>query len=279
LLSSVTGKAGELLIDGSDLGLSFHDLTSAQDALLQVGGSTSGGTLISSTSNTFKNIVPGLNVTLSGASTDPVAVTVAQSSDSIASAIQLFVDQYNKLRDKLDTYTSFNATDFTTGTLFGSNEALHLDSDLSRALTGSYFNDGSIRSLAELGVSIDDQGKLSFSKSEFQTKFNADPEAVTEFFTDENRGFAVKTDAMLESLVGKDNSLLVTRLDSLQRQVDDYTTDINNWNIRLAKIQDRLLNEFFNMESVVASIKNNLSAISQIQFIPPVFQNSNNSSN
>jgi flagellar hook-associated protein 2 len=272
LLSGVSGKAGELLIDGSDLGLSFHDLTTAQDAVLQVG--SSGGTLLSSTSNTFKNVLPGLNVTLSGASTDPVTVTVAQSSDNIASAIQLFVDQYNKLRDKLDTYTSFNATDFTTGTLFGSTEALHLDSDLSQAISGSYFNDGSIRSLAELGVSVDDQGKLSFSKSQFQDEFDADPEAVTEFFTDDKRGFAVKTDAVLESLVGKDNSLLVTRLDSLQRQVDSYTTDINNWNDRLAKIQDRLLNEFYTMESIVSSIKNNLSAISQIQYIAPVFRTS-----
>ena len=39
LLSGVTGKAGELLIDGSALGLSFHDLTSAQDAVLQIGAS------------------------------------------------------------------------------------------------------------------------------------------------------------------------------------------------------------------------------------------------
>jgi flagellar hook-associated protein 2 len=199
---------------------------------------------------------------------------VAQSSDSIASAIQLFVDQYNKLRDKLDTYTSFNATDGTTGTLFGSTETLHLDSDLSQAISGGYFNDGTVRSLAELGVDVDDQGKLSFDKTKFQARYDADSAGVTEFFTDEQRGFATRTDTLLESLVGKDNSLLVTRLDSLQKQVDDYTTDINNWNSRLAKIQDRLLNEFYTMESVVSSIKDNLNAISQIQYIPPVFSTS-----
>jgi flagellar hook-associated protein 2 len=269
LLSGVTGKAGELLIDGSGLGLDFNDLTTAQDAVLQV-GSTSGGTILSSASNTFKGVVSGLDVTLSGASADPITVTVAQSSDSIAGAVQLFVDQYNKLRDKLSTYTSFNATDGTTGTLFGGIEALHLDSDLSQAISSSYFNDGSVRSLGELGVSIDDQGKLTFDKSQFTASFNADSAGITEFFTDDKRGFAVKTDALLESLVGKDNSLFIARLDSLQKRVDNYTTDINNWNLRLAKIQDRLTNEFNQMENIVGSIKNNLGFLSQIQFIAPI---------
>src|SRR4029453_18199935 len=107
-------------------------------------------------------------------------LTVASSADNIASAIQLVVDQYNKLRDKLENYTSFNATDGTTGTLFGTTETLHLDNDLSRAISGSYFNDGSIRSLADLGVSIDDQGKLSFGNSQFQTQFTPNPTAGPE---------------------------------------------------------------------------------------------------
>src|SRR5205823_3226965 len=145
-------------------------------------------------------------------------------------------DQYNKLRDKLDKYTSFNATDFTTGTLFGAAETLHLDSDLAQAISGSHFNSGSIRTLAELGVSIDDQGKLSFSKSEFQAKFNSDPQSAIEFFTDDQHGFAVTTDKLLESLVGENKSLLATRAESLQRQVDDYTHDIDNWNTRLTRI-------------------------------------------
>src|SRR5262245_26957803 len=277
LLSSVTGKAGELLIDGSSLGLSFQDLTTAQNALLQVGAS--GGALISSATNSFKDVVPGLNVTLSGASTDPVTVTVAQSSDSIANAIQLFVDQYNKLRDKLDTYDAFNPQDGTTGTLFGSTESLQLDSQLSQAISGTYFNDGAVHSLAELGVDIDDQGKLSFDKSVFQERFDADAAGITEFFTDDKRGFAVKTDTLLESLVGKDNSLLVNRIDSLQKQVDNYSADIDDWNSRLDKIQDRLLNEFYTMESIVTSIKDNLSFISQIQYIAPVNSTTRTNSN
>src|SRR4029078_6606608 len=225
---------------------------------------------VSSATNSFKDIVPGLTVTLAGAATEAVTVTVAQTSNSIVGAVQLFVDQYNKLRDKLDTYDAFNPQDGTTGTLFGSTESVQLDSQLSQTISATYFNDGTIRSLAELGVDIDDQGKLSFDKSVFQDRFDDDPAGITEFFTDDTPGFAVKTDTLLESLVGKDNSLLVNRIDSLQKQVDNYSADIDNWNTRLDKIQEQLRNEFFTMESIVSSIKSNLSAISQIQYIAPV---------
>jgi flagellar hook-associated protein 2 len=267
LLSSVTGSAAGLVIDGSSLGLTFRDLTKAQDAILQVGSSTTASSLISSASNTFKSIVPGLDITVGGASTNVVTVTAAQKSDSATSAVQLFVDQYNKLRAKLDTYTSYNATDGTTGTLFGSNETLRLDSEIANAVGGIYFNSGSIRSLAEIGITTNEDGTLTFDKSIFQTAYANNSADVTEFFTDEDRGIAGKFDKVLESLVGEDNSLLMTRLESLQRQVDNYTTDINNWNTRLAKIQDRLLNQFYQMESIVTSIRSNLTAISQIQYI------------
>ena len=81
-----------------------------------------------------------------------------QTGESAAGALQTFVDNYNKLRDKLDTYTAFDLEAGTKGTLFGSSETLRIDAELSRLVTGRYFDDGEVRSLAELGVSIDDQG-------------------------------------------------------------------------------------------------------------------------
>jgi flagellar hook-associated protein 2 len=267
LLSSVSGQAGELHIDASGLGLSFNDLTTGQDALLQIGGSASTGVLVSSTSNTFKTVVPGIDVSLTGTSANPVTVTVSQTSDTAAATLQSFVDQYNKLRNQLDTYTSFNSSDFTTGTLFGSTEALHLDSDLSHAIFDSYFTGSSVTSLAQLGITADDQGHLSFDKTQFQSQYNADSDGITKFFTDTSNGAAVKIDKLLESLVGEDNSLLVGKAASLQTQIDDIGQQITSWNTRLSNAQDLLLTQFNNMETAVSSIKNNLNFLNQIQFI------------
>lgn len=270
LLSGVVGAAGQLVIDGGDLGLDFQDISTAQDALLQIGGAGTTGVLVASANGKFDEVQPGLDATLLSADTSTVTVNVDQTVDSVASALQLFVDQYNKLRDKLDVYTNFNPDAGTKGTLFGSSETLRLDSSLSRLITGRHFNDGAVRSLAELGVAIDDQGKLTLDRTKLQERYEADPDSVTEFFADEDRGFAAKVDKVLETLVGRDRSLLINRTQALQNKIDDFGQRIDAFTGRLERSRERLLLEFYNLEQTVSRIQNNLTAINQIQVIQPI---------
>jgi flagellar hook-associated protein 2 len=237
--------------------------------VLQLGASGAGA-LLSGSTNVFKDAVPGLDITLKGASAETVTVSVLQTADSVASALQTFVDNYNKLRDKLDVYTAFDADAGTKGTLFGSSETLRIDSELSRLVTGQQSFSGPIRSLAELGISINDQGELAFDKTKLQARFDADPQSVSEFFADEETGFAEKADAVLERLVGKDNSLLLNRAETLQRQMDLYAERIEAWDARLEKRRERLFRQFTRLEEMIARIQHNLTAIGQIQFIGPI---------
>ena len=269
LQSGTAGKAGELLIDGSGAGLAFADLASAQDAVLQVGTGLA-ATLFTSSTNQFDDLIDGLDVTLTGQSSDPVTVSVTQTGEGAAAAIQTFVDNYNKLREKLDTYNAFDPAAGTKGTLFGSSETLRIDTEVSRLITARYFGVGAVQSLAELGVSVDDQGKLAFDKTKFQARYAADPDAVAQFFTDETSGFAAKADAALERLVGRDNSLLVSRTLVLARQVEDTSGRLVAWDGRLERQRERLLNQFFRLELVVSRIRDSLSAIGQIQAIEPL---------
>lgn len=270
LLSGISGQAGELLIDGSELGLNFQDIAAAQDALIQIGAASSlGGQLVSSTSDRFEDLVPGLDVTLKGTSPETVSLNVSASIESASGALQTFVDQYNKLREKLDKYTAFNETDGSKGVLFGSSETLRLDAEISRQVIGQYFGVGNVQSLAELGVSINDQGVLAFDKTKLEARYAADPESVEQFFTDEERGFAAKVDAAIESLAGRNNSALVARAAALQRQIESADERIAAMNGRLQRSRERLLLEFFRMEEAVSRIRNSLTAINQIALIPP----------
>jgi flagellar capping protein FliD len=266
LVSGVSGRAGDLLVDGSDLGLKFQTLSAAQDAILNV-GSESSGRLITSSTNKFVNVVDGLDVTLVSTSTETVSLTVNSTSSDIESAVQTFVDQYNRLRDKINAYTAFNESDNTKGTLFGSSEVVRLDSDISRAITQRYFGTGAIRSFTELGISLDDKGKLTFDKSRLQARYASDPEALSSFFTDETNGFASKVDKVLERLVGRDNSTLVNRARVLQQQMEDTTARIDFLTVSLEKQRERLTLQFYNMELAISKIKNSLSSIESIKYI------------
>jgi flagellar hook-associated protein 2 len=266
LVSNIAGSAGDLLVDGSGIGLKFQTLTAGQDALLSVGSGAS-GRLVSSSTNKFEDVIEGLDLTMNGASADIISITVAASSADIESSIQLFVDQYNKVRDKLTSYTFFNANDNSKGTLFGSADVVRLDSDLSRAITKQYFSTGSIRSFNELGISLDESGKLTFDKTRLQSRFNADPAGLTKFFTDETSGFAKQVDATLERLVGREKSTLVNRAKTLQKQLDDATKRIDFLTVTLTKQRERLTAQFYNMELAISKIKSNLQSVEAIQYI------------
>lgn len=122
-----------------------------------------------------------------------------------------------------------------------------------------------MQNLAQLGVSVDKDGKLSFDKSKLETAFADDPDSVKQFFSDETLGFGAKADAAIESLVGVKNSLLVSRSETLSRQVDDLGKRIDSLNTRLERSREVLINDFYNMELAISKIKANLTSIGQIQ--------------
>ncbi len=268
LVSNIAGTAGDLLVDGNAVGLKFQTLTAGQDALLSV-GSGAAGRLVSSTTNSFKDVIEGLDINVNGASADTINITISSSSTDIESAIQLFVDQYNKVRDKITSYTFFNANDNSKGTLFGSSDIVRLDADLGRSITKQYFSTGSVRSFTELGITLDDNGKLTFDKTKLQARFASDPQGITKFFTDESNGFAKKVDDVLERLVGRDNSTLVNRAKTLQSQLDDATKRIDFLTVSLTKQRERLTLQFYNMELAISKIKSSLTAVESIKYINP----------
>lgn len=267
--SQIIGKEGSLQIDSS-FGVKFEELVEGHDAVLQLGaGANSAGILITSKTNTFTSAASGVDVTINGESTTPVTVTVTSNDTGITSAVQLFVDQYNKLRDKLATYTAFNADANTQGVLFGSLETLRVDNELSSLMSGRFHGIGDIKSLKELGLDLTDAGKLTFDPTKLQAAYAADPEAVTKFFTTEKIGFAAKMSDRIEDLSGANNSLLVNKASSLLSRIQDYSERVATWNQRLTRSRDAMLMKFYKLESAIAKVQNNLTAINSIQYISP----------
>ncbi len=278
LSSRLSGAAGEMLLDTSQFGLQFQDIVSAQDAILQVGSADAlgAGILATSSSNRFTNVLDGVQLTVNGASDTPVNISVAQSDQNLVSAAKMMVEQYNKLRDKIDDLTYFDAESGTTGILMGSNETLQIESRMSRLVTSRFFGNGPIESLAELGISVNDQGKLELDELKLQDKFAEDPEGVQQFFTQKDTGFVAKFNATIDSLAGEgDSSLLMARTETLQKRIDANTDRIEFFNERLDKERERLMNYYYKLELVISKIQSNLSAI---ESIAPITTLTNNSS-
>ncbi|GIW96685.1 MAG: hypothetical protein KatS3mg111_0018 [Pirellulaceae bacterium] len=268
--SAAGGQAGRLAIDGGPI-IGFSETAAGRDALLAFGATAeTGGVLVTSSSNQFTNVVSGLDVSVSGTSTTPVAITVSKSDATIVDRIDKFVEQYNKLRDKYEDLTIYDATTNQVGILFGKGSALRVDSVFSRLITGTFPGAGPIRSLVQLGIRLNDQGRLEFDEDKFTAQYNADPDAVKEFFTAEDFGFSARARAVADSLAGVEGGSLLQRSNTLSAQIDANSARIETLQTRLDKQRERLLLEFYNMETTIARIQQNLSALDQLQIIPPL---------
>ena len=113
-------------------------------------------------------------------------------------------------------------------------------------------------------------GTLSFDAEKLREAIAADPDAVEEFFTAEEFGFAARLDRVTNNLATDDNALLISRLDSLTSSIRQNSQRIDFLNARLEKKREQLINQFVSMEEAIARIQANLSAITSIQALPPL---------
>ena len=88
-------------------------------------------------------------------------MTIADDTKGITSAAKAFVNQYNKLVEKMDSLTFFDADTDEVGLLFGSSEAQRIRSGYSRLLSGAVNGAGSIRAVSQVGIRFSGEGKLS----------------------------------------------------------------------------------------------------------------------
>ena len=267
-----TGSGNELLLDSGTSVFSFEQIGAAQDALVVFGDQTTpgSGVLISSKTNEFKELISGVDLTVVAASSTPVTITVESTDEPVVDAVEEFVEAYNTLRDELDELTSFDAEGQTTGLLFGTNEALRVETELSRLVTDRHFGLGSFETLAGIGVTVDDQGKLQLDKGELKEAFAEDPSGLQTFFSDKNNGIVAKFNAAIDRLADADNSLLINRSDALQDTIESNEERIEQLNASLDRQRERLLLQFYQLEQVIANLQQSFSALQGLQPLEPL---------
>jgi flagellar hook-associated protein 2 len=252
--------------------VTFRDVVRPQDALLAFGDTTSNGlgVIASSNTNTFDEVLSGVSITIKKISTDPVTINVGRNDASVGDAVQKFVDDFNTLRDRIDALTSFNETTGETGVLFGDSSLLRVETELANLLSGRLFGAGSIQSLETLGISLEGNGHLSFDRGRLDSQLASNPDAVKEFLTTKDFGLSDRLESVIDQLAAGENSLLINRLESLLRTIEQNNERIETMNERLERSRERLLEEFIRLESNIARIQSGLTALQAIQPLAPL---------
>ncbi|GHT17204.1 hypothetical protein FACS1894189_2660 [Planctomycetales bacterium] len=284
---TATGAAGGMNIDLSALGLTTENMTEAQDALLAYGDvNTSAGLVLHSSSNTFKSVINGIDITVAGASTSPVTVTSASSNIDIKVSLQTFVDNYNLFREKLNEYTYYSVAENKGNILYANSTALAFDRDISNALLKRVYGIPGVTSLQDIGISIrkstDDEdvntstGKLIFDEDKFTALWESNPDAIKQFFFKEQEilgddgkpktiksGWAQSFTDVAESLTGVEGKV-PARINTLKTRIDSNDERVAFMEARLEVKKQMMLNKFYAMEQAMAKMSSDMSTISGI---------------
>ena len=276
LVSERSGKAGALVVDTAGLGLVFQETSRAQDARLVYGPASSAASamVISSSSNTFTNVIDGVSLQIQQAPGTTVTVQVSDSDAVLLASVKTFVENYNKFRDQWKEYTKYDTTTGQGSALTGDFTALRFESDLLSLLSGQFTGSSRFQSLASLGLTLTDEGKLQLDEEKFKAAYAEDPQEVQNFFAASGTGMANRLAELIEQLAGEQNSTISQRLEALDGKIQANLQRIEQMNTLLEKERTRLLNQFYKMELAVAKIQDSLTALDSIAWITQ--QNRNN---
>ncbi len=260
LTSSASGAAGELLVSGLD----FSTLSKAQDARVLLGSDPSSGVVITSSTNTISDVVPGLTIDLAGVSDQPVTVTVARDDQAIIDAVQGMIDSFNDALGRIDEYDSYDPETETRGVLLGDGTVQMIERRLTRLVVrNTYTAGGAIMRLSDLGIRYSG-GELTFDQDKFEQALDENRDSVIEFFTAEEEGFAAVLKEQLEAITDPDG-LIPRRNKVLDRQKDILNSRVEQLNELLESKRLRLQRQFAAMESALAAMQSQQNALAQLQ--------------
>lgn len=237
IVSKASGAANGFTISGAT-GLTFTQ-TAGQDAHFSVDGIP-----IDSASNTFTGAVNGLTLNLVGAAPGgQVNVTIAPDVSSASQAIASFVGAYNTAIGDVNAQYTVGATN-QEGPLAGDAALQMLQSSLLAA--ASYAGGGNgVASLADLGITMNNDGTLTLDSSKLTSAIQNNFSAVQSFMQGtSSNGFVNRLNDQMAALTDPTSGAFTVDLQSISAENKDLQTQINDFQAYLATQQTLLTAEY-----------------------------------
>lgn len=224
-------------------------LQAAANAQIAVGttGGQSSPILISSETNTFKDVIGGLSFTAlkETKSGETITITTELNIEKIKSAIQGFIKRYNDVNKFIDTQNSYNSETGRFGNLFADRTVQLLQASMRRNLGSSIKGMSSeFSQLFSVGIRTLGSGVLSLTdSSRLDDALENNLEDVIKLFTrsaSSNNGFIKFVTASGKTVAGEKFDVDVTQVATKGQFVGSGFTDPATSPITLTSANNRL---------------------------------------
>jgi len=173
-----SGAAGLSAFEFNASSTNLDQTVAAQDAAFTVNGLA-----VTSASNKVGGVVSGLEITLkSETSGVPVEVDVSRNSTSIKGALNSFISAYNGFIDTANSLTSYDPATDAAGFLLGDATMRGISGRLRSEINAAVNGAGAYDTLASVGVTTDDKGKLVLNQAALDDVLEDDFDALSALF-------------------------------------------------------------------------------------------------
>jgi flagellar hook-associated protein 2 len=272
-----TATAGEALqvVQGAGLNLTTPVGQEAQNALVYVDGLA-----ITRQTNTIANAIPGVTLNLTAQSNVDTGVNFVRDTASASTRINSFITAYNDVVTMLNQQMRPNPDTAATNNAVAGTFLHSLQRDMHNLLSTKVNSSGAVQTLADLNVSLQEDGTLALDKLTFQDSFadmvDANPEAANQIFTDTTNGLGALVDRLVARQVegstvtlpdGKKlfvEGALNAETKLLENNIESLDTTVERWQTRLDQERARLTASFTAMEAIIARLNDSATYLDQL---------------
>jgi flagellar hook-associated protein 2 len=214
------------------------------------------GIPISSATNTVSGAITGLTLNLTGATpaNNPVTLTVGSDTTQMSQALSTFVSDYNSALSQVNSQFTYSASSGSQGVL-GSDSTIRslqsaLESVVSYSSPNSSAGSGTIQSLSDLGITMNDDGSLSLDSSKLASAM-ANPTAVQNFFQGSAlNGFAQQFSSDLDQFNNPATGAITTEVQNLNQQYNDLQSQVNDYESGYIASQQTVLTAMYSKAEI-----------------------------
>jgi flagellar hook-associated protein 2 len=251
--ASKSGTVGAFTI--SDAGTTYTDVKAAQGAQVSLWPGTTAAQTVTSSTNTFTNLLPGVSITAKDVTAGTATLTVASDTAGITKVASDLVDGVNGIFSLVASRTAVTTSTTTTGT--STSAGVFTGDSTVRTVNQNILSAASLpvgtppRSPSELGISITKTGTMEFDATKFGAALAADPAGTAAKVQEIAGRIASAATAASDPYAGT----LTTTIKGQQSEVSDLADQISNWDTRLADRQATLKSQYSALEVAMSNMK------------------------
>lgn len=258
LTSQTSGAAGQMTITNDSTGLAMTQGNAGLNAQVSIDGID-----VESATNTVTGALPGVTLNLvSAAPGRTITLQTMQDSTAVSAAVQNFVSAYNNAISSISAQFKYDSNSKTSGVLASDTTVRNLQQQLFTTVSRTG-GTGSITSIAQLGVTMADDGTLSVDSGTLSGALSTNFADVQNFFQDASTGFATQAGTDLDLMTDSTRSPVALDLQGMNATSQDLANSISDFEVLMTAKQQQLTDEYTRIDVMLRQFNSTQQSVAE----------------